>query len=91
MNESGSTSEANPEAEELRERLDAVTKIGIALSAEHDLRSLLRTILLAAGVASLIKFAQLFVFSRFLDTTDIFTSTAGAWIGAWLASVFRLG
>ena len=32
----------------LREQLAAVTKIGLALSSEHDLRSLLETILTTA-------------------------------------------
>lgn len=54
-------------------------------------RSFIKAVLLACAIAALIEFAQLFVFSRFLDTTDIFTSGFGAIIGAALAGRFTIG
>lgn len=54
-------------------------------------QTVLRTLAFAAIVAVLIEVAQLFVFSRFLDTTDVFTSLTGAWIGAVLAGAFAIG
>lgn len=54
-------------------------------------RPFVKAVLLACAIAALIEIAQLFVFSRYLDTTDIFTSGFGAMIGAALAGRFAIG
>lgn len=54
-------------------------------------QTMLRTLLITMLAASLIEFAQIFVISRYLDTTDILCSLIGAWIGGTLASVFAIG
>ena len=54
-------------------------------------RSVAKTVIACLGIAATIELAQLFVFSRFLDTTDVISSGAGAWIGALIAGAYSIG
>jgi len=60
--------------------------IGLLLRlGRHHLRSLVSACLLALLVAVAIETTQLFIFSRYVDTTDLITSTIGGIIGAYIA------
>jgi glycopeptide antibiotics resistance protein len=48
----------------------------------------LRVFALGLGVASLVEFGQLFVYSRYFDTTDLLTGTAGVLFGWWSGHAF---
>jgi VanZ family protein len=57
-------------------------------------------LLFGLGITSLVEFLQLFVYSRFCDTTDIVTGTAAVWLGwrsgewflaAWRSALTRSG
>lgn len=51
-------------------------------------RSLPKATLLCLLAACGIELMQLFVFTRYVDTTDLFISTAGGFLGAWFAGRF---
>jgi glycopeptide antibiotics resistance protein len=50
---------------------------------DRVVRPLAVCLLFAAALASVIEFAQVLVYSRIVDTTDILTQTLGAAAGAW--------
>lgn len=51
---------------------------------DHKIRSLGSCTLMGVGLAATIEFAQVLVYTRFVDTTDILTGTVGVTAGAWL-------
>jgi glycopeptide antibiotics resistance protein len=46
-------------------------------------------VLLGLGVAGLVEFLQLFVYSRFFDMTDVLTGTAAVCLGWWSGAALR--
>ncbi len=66
--------------------------IGMLLGYRRNVkRPFMKAVLLGCAAAAVIEGAQLFVYSRYLDSTDVFTSGLGALIGAALAGRFAIG
>jgi glycopeptide antibiotics resistance protein len=56
---------------------------------KHKTHELLARVLLSGGVVIGVEFTQLFIYSRYFDTTDLFTGTFGIVIGHWIARRWR--
>lgn len=62
--------------------------VGVLLRlGRHRLRSLVSATAMALCIAIAIETAQLFIFSRYVDVTDLITSTIGGLFGAMIAGV----
>ena len=55
-----------------------------AWTSFNRLRSMRDSVLLGAMVVCLTELCQIFVYSRYAETTDLITGTIGVWLGVWL-------
>jgi glycopeptide antibiotics resistance protein len=59
---------------------------GMALAWGADRRHVRRAVLAALALALAVELSQVYTHNRIATTTDVITNTAGAWLGAWLAT-----
>ncbi len=57
-----------------------VARVWVSPDRRHSMRD---SVLLGALIVCVIEILQLFVYSRYTETTDVFTGTLGVWIGVW--------